>query len=606
MVRSAGQLGARAAAGAAARSTRRRPGRPRPSLVCRCGSAPRGSRSASTRALIRRISRTSASSRPPVAGSAAGRSSATNRAPELRVAGHRLGPQQRLRLPDRATSARSRPRRTRACGPAGPCGPPAAGRRRRPAAGPATGSASSRRSSPTTACAASVASRSSAPVERVVHEQHVGVAAVAELAAAEAGPSRSTASRVGSGAAARSPRPRRTATSSAACERGRGDVGQRLARPARRRAARAGRPPRPGTARAGARARDRADGRRRVVVPAGRGQRPPRRAPPRPRGRSSASSASSRTRLRAPASAGRRRTGCVASSWASRSATGALVAQQPQVPVASCPSASLSLPEASRPRVGVGRVGEPAEQHRQQRALDRRPPARPRRSAPRGGAARRPGRRSRAPPAATAAASGRQPRLVRAEPGDRVEQRPVEQLLVQPADLAGVPRATPRSSSATGSVAQPERAAEPAQLGLVVGHEVGAPQPVQLQPVLDACAGTGRRGRARRRRRGRRSRRRQRLERRQRVAGCAATSSVRPCTSCSSWTANSTSRRPPRPELELAVGLRRPARAPRPGGASPARRRRSRSRSAACQTSGRERVDVRRARARGRRRPAGP
>ena len=63
------------------------------------------------------------------------------------------------------------------------------------------------------------------------------------------------------------------------------------------------------------------------------------------------------------------------------------------------------------------------------------------------------------------------------------------------------------------------------------------------------CAGTGRRRSASRRRPGRRSRR---PTARPAPAACRRSrsdASARPCTSCSSWTANSTSRRPPRPSL---------------------------------------------------------
>ena len=138
-VRSAGtSCACRSCSSCTVHSTSERP--PRPSLRCRCGSAPRGSRSASTRALIRRISRTSASVEP-AAGQRSGSTRARNRSPELGVARHGHGPQQRLRLP------RQRPARVvlrvrgERCAPAGRCGPRGAGRRRRRAAGRAPGDA---------------------------------------------------------------------------------------------------------------------------------------------------------------------------------------------------------------------------------------------------------------------------------------------------------------------------------------------------------------------------------------------------------------------------------------------------------------------------------
>ena len=110
---------------------------PGPSLVCRCGSVPRGSRSASTRALIRRTSRTSASVEAALA--VAHRVDQRDELPaELRRRRRSARPAAAPGSPRPATTARSRPRRTRASAPAGPAGPRAAGRRRRPAAGPAT------------------------------------------------------------------------------------------------------------------------------------------------------------------------------------------------------------------------------------------------------------------------------------------------------------------------------------------------------------------------------------------------------------------------------------------------------------------------------------
>src|SRR5439155_12819582 len=53
---------------------------------------------------------------------------------------------------------------------------------------------------------------------------------------------------------------------------------------------------------------------------------------------------------------------------------GAFVAQQPQVPV--CVAEGLGgFAERQKAAVGIGRVGEPAQHHREQGPLDRRAPA---------------------------------------------------------------------------------------------------------------------------------------------------------------------------------------------------------------------------------------
>ena len=161
---------------------------------------------------------------------------------------------------------------------------------------------------------------------------------------------------------------------------------------------------------------------------------------------------------------------------------GALVAQQPQVPGGRAQRVAEPA-EAEQSAVGVGRVGEPAEQHRQQGALDRRAPA------DAGGqgleVAQRAGRvlvAERLQP--RPGGLGREPGLVRCQPGHRRQQRPVEELLVQPAHLAGV--LAPLAVQLRDRVgAQADRAGQPAQLVGVLGHDVGAPEPVQLQPVLD-------------------------------------------------------------------------------------------------------------------------
>ena len=113
-----------------------------------------------------------------------------------------------------------------------------------------------------------------------------------------------------------------------------------------------------------------------------------------------------------------------------------LVPQQPQVP-GRRPQFLADLAERQQARVGFGGVGEPAEQHGQQRALDRRAPGHPR--GQRVDVVQRPGRvhvTERLEPGP--GLGGRQPGGVGGQPGHRVEQRPVEQLLVQPPDLTGV------------------------------------------------------------------------------------------------------------------------------------------------------------------------
>lgn len=76
-----------------------------------------------------------------------------------------------------------------------------------------------------------------------------------------------------------------------------------------------------------------------------------------------------------------------------------------------------------------------------------------------------------------------EPDLAGSELGDGVEQRPVEELLVQPADHRSVPFPGP-VEFVDRFGAQPERASEAAQIGFVVGHQMRTPQPEQLDVVL--------------------------------------------------------------------------------------------------------------------------
>ena len=155
---------------------------PRPSLVCVAGSAPRGSRSRSTRALIRRISATCSAGQP--VGRVAHR---VDQREELRaqLASPATGRPAAAPAPPRpTTSARSTRGRPPGCAPAGPAGPPGAGRRRPRA----PGRARARRAAG--AARAPRRWRAARPPPRrrparARDEQHVGVGAVAHLAAAE-------------------------------------------------------------------------------------------------------------------------------------------------------------------------------------------------------------------------------------------------------------------------------------------------------------------------------------------------------------------------------------------------------------------------------------
>ena len=176
------------------------------------------------------------------------------------------------------------------------------------------------------------------------------------------------------------------------------------------------------------------------------------------------------------------------------------VPQQPQVPRA-LPQCLADLAEGQQARVGLGGVGEPAEQDRQQRALDRRPPGHAR--GHRVDVVQRTRRVDVAERLEPGPGLGRgQPGRVRREPGHRVQQRPVEQLLVQPTDLPGVQpphrveleRGVGAVHGARGRIPRPvrqikgsHRAAEPAQYGGILGQGVGPAEAVQLQQVFGAA-----------------------------------------------------------------------------------------------------------------------
>ncbi|GAB3859632.1 hypothetical protein GCM10027610_099300 [Dactylosporangium cerinum] len=85
---------------------------------------------------------------------------------------------------------------------------------------------------------------------------------------------------------------------------------------------------------------------------------------------------------------------------------------------------------------------------------------------------------------------GGEPQLLAGDAGDGFEQRPVQQLRVQPADLLGV--ADPVGAEGLDGVAGGvgpvvQGVGEPAQGGGVVGHGVGAAQALQLEAVFDGA-----------------------------------------------------------------------------------------------------------------------
>ena len=147
------------------------------------------------------------------------------------------------------------------------------------------------------------------------------------------------------------------------------------------------------------------------------------------------------------------------------------------------PSSSDRRRNASRPPSGSAPSANQPEHHREQLPLDRR-------------AARHPlGERRDVPHGAgrVGVADGREPGLggLRGEAGlrgrqlgRRGQERPVEQLLVQPPDLAT--RGTPAFEQPVGPLGpHADRAREPAQVRLGRRQEVRAAQPVELDPVLE-------------------------------------------------------------------------------------------------------------------------
>ena len=164
-----------------------------------------------------------------------------------------------------------------------------------------------------------------------------------------------------------------------------------------------------------------------------------------------------------------------------------LVAQQPQVPGRA--GQRLGHPAVGQEAaVGIRAARELVQQDGQERLLDRRGARHPagertqvaERAVWRGPAQRaEPGR----------GLTFREPARVGGQPRHRGEQRPVEQLLVQAAHAAGVAR--PLGHEDADDVVPPVgpqlgRTGQPPQRVRVVGgrQQVGAAQPLQLQPVL--------------------------------------------------------------------------------------------------------------------------
>ena len=375
------------------------------------------------------------------------------------------------------------------------CGPPAAGRRPAAAAGrwtarPAWPAAARRPGAP-----AGPASGAGQPV--VEDEQHVGVRAVAESPGRRAGPSRSPRTATPSSATPSSAATSRRAAASAAPRVASASSVSPVAHLGVVEPGRAGRRTRSAAARPGAAPRIACAACASVVLPAGRGAHQQPRAPAAARG--------TQLRRRRPASAtpparapaGWPRTGRCPAARASRDAT--------------VPSSRSSrrnhgrgaervgdLPVGQQAGVRVGRVGQLGQDHRQQRALQRRPPRQPR--GQRLDVPQRPGRvgvaeRLQPPPGLVRG----QPQRLGGHPGDRLQQRPVEQLLVQPADLAGVQRPLRAPHR------RPRRPGRPA--GSPSTGPAAAPPPRRRAPggsgaAWPAAAGARRRAGTRRRRPG--------------------------------------------------------------------------------------------------------
>jgi hypothetical protein len=132
--------------------------------------------------------------------------------------------------------------------------------------------------------------------------------------------------------------------------------------------------------------------------------------------------------------------------------------------------------------VGVGALGEPGDEHRHEVPLDRGPT----------GDARREGAdvRERALRVAEAdrgepglGLAAREPEPARRQRRHRRQERAVEEPFVQAADP--LPRGHPQCRQVAGGAGESRRAREHPQAVLVARHEVRAPQPGELQAVLE-------------------------------------------------------------------------------------------------------------------------
>ena len=144
-------------------------------------------------------------------------------------------------------------------------------------------------------------------------------------------------------------------------------------------------------------------------------------------------------------------------------------------------------------------------------------------------------------------------RAERPASGQRLEQRREEEPLVDRADR-GLVRAVVLLERLECGGARPGRGsratrASSVSVDVVAGERVGLLLVPELEAVLDGAQEDVRRRRVGRRRAVRRTHRRRAAPSATRVVARPDRSSWRPCTSCSSWTANSTSRIPPRPRL---------------------------------------------------------
>ena len=138
--------------------------------------------------------------------------------------------------------------------------------------------------------------------------------------------------------------------------------------------------------------------------------------------------------------------------------------------------------EGEQPEVGVGAVGEPRDEHRHEVPLDGGTPAHPGSECGdvRECAARVVESDCREPGLGLVA---RELEFGGGKGGDRRQQRPVEESLVQPAHaLSG---ALPHGLEFSGVTAESRRAGEHAQTALAARHQVRASQAIELHAMLE-------------------------------------------------------------------------------------------------------------------------